>query len=181
MPRRFRKDSSGSMHSASVTPTAAPFADSLARCMTWLPSKPDDIAVQVAIATDIAFVSPQAFPGVAGILSHLISLAAEAERKSLWQKVIGKMRRMPHNGYLEVWLQRVTAPKGLAVKLDSNEEICKIADEETAHLWNNDWISDDSLKAAMDTSKIRVGSASEVNEKVDPEEVELFKQAAWAY
>ncbi len=88
---------------------------------------------------------------------------------------------MPHNGYLEVWLQRVTAPKGLAVKLDSNEEICKIADEETAHLWNNDWISDDSLKAAMDTSKIRVGSASEVNEKVDPEEVELFKQAAWAY
>jgi len=143
--------------------------------------KPDDIAVQVAIATDIAFVSPQAFPGVAGILSHLISLAPEAEKKPLWEKVIGKMRRIPHNGYLEVWLQRATAPKGLALKLSSKEELCKIAEKETANLWNNSWISDESVKAAMDTSKILVGSAAEVKETVDPQEVELFKEAAWAY
>ncbi|MEM7738244.1 MAG: RNA-directed DNA polymerase, partial [Deinococcota bacterium] len=35
---------------------------------------PDDLDVQVAIATDIAFVSPVTFPVMAGILSHLISL-----------------------------------------------------------------------------------------------------------
>ena len=35
---------------------------------------PDDLEVQVAITTDIAFVSPATFPAVAGILSHLISL-----------------------------------------------------------------------------------------------------------
>ncbi|MGH8234696.1 MAG: RNA-directed DNA polymerase [Rhodanobacteraceae bacterium] len=34
---------------------------------------PDDLEVQVAIATDLAFISPSTFPAVAGILSHLIS------------------------------------------------------------------------------------------------------------
>jgi len=38
--------------------------------------RPDDLEVQVAIATDIGFVSPSTFPAVAGILSHLISLAS---------------------------------------------------------------------------------------------------------
>ncbi len=143
--------------------------------------KPDDIRVQVAIATDIAFVSPQAFPGIAGVLSHLISLAPEAEKKALWEGVIAKMRRVPYNGYLEVWLQRVTAPKGLGIQLHSDEALCKIANDEAARLWNNDWISNTALVEAMNTSRIRTGSASEVNEQVDPSEVELFKQAAWAY
>lgn len=143
--------------------------------------KPDDIGVQVAIATDIAFVSPQAFPGIAGVLSHLISLAPEAEKKALWEAVIAKMRRVPYNGYLEVWLQRVTAPKELGVKLCSDEPICKIANGEETRLWDNDWISNAALVDAMNTLRIRTGSASEVNERVDPSEVELFKQAAWAY
>ena len=111
----------------------------------------------------------------------MISLAPEAEKKALWEGVIAKMRRVPYNGYLEVWLQRVTAPKGLGIQLHSDEALCKIADDEAARLWNNDWISNTALVEAMNTSRIRTGSASEVNEQVDPSEVELFKQAAWAY
>ena len=37
--------------------------------------RPDDLEVLVAIAADIGFVSPATFPAIAGILSHLISLA----------------------------------------------------------------------------------------------------------
>ena len=69
--------------------------------------KPDDLEVQVAIATDIGFVSPSTFPAIAGILSHLISLASSEEKPRLWQKVRNKMKRVPYNGYLEIWLQRV--------------------------------------------------------------------------
>jgi len=84
---------------------------------------PDDLEVQVAIATDIAFVSPSTFPAVAGILSRLISLAPSLKKVLLWKKVRDKMARVPYNGYLEIWLQRVTQPKAVGIKFESNEPI----------------------------------------------------------
>jgi len=143
--------------------------------------KPDDLEVQVAIATDIAFVSPATFPAVAGILSHLISLASTDEKARLWTKVRNKMRRVPYNGYIEIWLQRVTQPRAVGMKFSSDEPICKIVNGESPDLWENRWIASDALKAALEVSKIVVGSVSEAQEVVTPEEVELFKQNAWAY
>lgn len=142
---------------------------------------PDDLDVQVAIATDIAFVSPATFPAVAGILSHLISLAPSEEKVRLWTKVREKMARVPYNGYLEIWLQRVTQPKAVGIKFKSNEPICKIVNGESLQLWECSWISNDALKKALEVSKIVVADAGEVAEVVQPEEVELFKQNAWAY
>ncbi|WP_211293046.1 RNA-directed DNA polymerase, partial [Xanthomonas cucurbitae] len=52
---------------------------------------PDDLEVQIAIATDIAVVSPSTFPAIAGILSHLISLARPESKGELWDKVSRKM------------------------------------------------------------------------------------------
>lgn len=142
---------------------------------------PDDLDVQVAIATDIAFVSPATFPAVAGILSHLISLAPSEEKVRLWTKVREKMARVPYNGYLEIWLQRVTQPKAVGIKFESNEPICKIVNGESLQLWECSWISNDALKKALEVSKIVVADAGEVAEVVQPEEVELFKQNAWLY
>ena len=68
--------------------------------------QPDDLDVQVAILTDIAFSSPATFPAVAGILSHLISLTSDTEKSNLWEKVRIKMGRIPYNGYLEGVLQK---------------------------------------------------------------------------
>ena len=143
--------------------------------------RPDDLEVQVAIAADIGFVSPATFPVVAGILSRLISLASNKEKPQLWKKVCDKMKRVPYNGYLEVWLQRVTQPKTVGIRFDSNEPICKIVNGETPDLWENGWISSHDLKKALNVSKIVVGSVSDTEEVVQPEEVELFKQNAWAY
>jgi len=142
---------------------------------------PDDLEVQVAIATDIAFVSPATFPAVAGILSHLISLAPSKDKVRLWTKVRDKMSRIPYNGYLEIWLQRVTKPKAVDVKFDSDEPICKIVNGEKPVLWENGWIASSDLKGALDVSKIIVAPVDEINEVVQPEEVELFKQNAWSY
>jgi hypothetical protein len=143
--------------------------------------RPDDLEVQVAIATDIAVVSPQAFPAIAGVLSHLINLAPKDEKMALWSKVVKKMQRVPYNGYLEIWLQRVTKPASVGMTFESDEPICQIVNGATPKLWENDWIASNDLKAALAVSKIVVGSASEMEEVVKPEEVELFNKNAWAY
>ena len=142
---------------------------------------PDDLEVQVAIATDIAVVSPATFPAVAGILSHLISLASSDEKIRLWTKVRCKMARVPYNGYLEVWLQRVTKPKVVGIDFQSNEPICQVVNGKAPQLWDCGWISSNSLKNALDVTKILVADAGEMKEVIQPDEVELFKQNAWAY
>ena len=142
---------------------------------------PDDLEVQVAIATDIACVSPATFPAVAGILSHLISLAQSQEKVRLWTKVRDKMKRIPYNGYLEIWLQRVTQPKAIGIKIESDEPLCQIVNGESPQLWECGWIASEALKQAIDVKKILVTNATEVAEVIQPEEIELFKQNAWAY
>lgn len=143
--------------------------------------RPDDLEVQVAIATDIGFVSPSAFPGIAGILSYLISLASNDEKLGLWRKVRNKMNRVPYNGYLELWLQRIIQPKTSGIPFTSEEKICKIVNGESIELWENNWIAGGALKEALNTSKINVRSVFDVDEVIQPEEIELFKQKTWAY
>ncbi len=145
------------------------------------PNPPDDLDVQVAITTDIGFVSPTTFPAVAGILSHLISLASPEEKVRLWMKVREKMKRVPYNGHLEIWLQRVIQPRAVGITFVSDEPICKIVNGETPTLWENKWISSNELKDALSVSKIRVGSVDDEKEVIQPEEIELFKQNSWAY
>lgn len=143
--------------------------------------RPDDLEVQVAIATDIGFVSPSTFPAVAGILSYLLSLASSDEKPQLYDKIRSKMARVPYNGYLEIWLQRITQPKNVGIPFESEEPICKIVNGENLELWENEWIASTDLKEAINVSKVLVGSVTEAKEVIEPEEVALFAQNAWAY
>lgn len=139
-----------------------------------------EIRVQVAIATDIARVSPLTFPAIAGILSKLISILPEtSEKETLWQSVHQSLKRLPYNGHLEIWLQRVTKPLGLP--FESTERICQIVDGEQDTLWGNDWISSTELLKALDVSKILVANPAESKEVITPSEVELFKIQAENY
>ncbi|WP_026376087.1 RNA-directed DNA polymerase [Aestuariibacter salexigens] len=142
---------------------------------------PDDLEVQVAIATDIAFVSPATFPAIAGILSYLISIAPASEKVQLWEKVRNKMARVPYNGYLEIWLQRVTQPAKINIQFSSDEAICKIVNGSKEKLWENDWISSQDLVRALDVSQIVISSAEDESEVVQPAEIQLFTQNAWTY
>ncbi len=141
--------------------------------------RPDDLEVQIAIATDIGFVSPSTFPAVAGILSHLISLATSEEKPIFWDKVRSKMRRVPHNGYLDIWLQRVIQPLG--IPFESKEPICRIVNGESVGLWENGWIGSKDLQNALNTSSIMVKSLDEIEEVIKPKEIELFTEKAWSY
>lgn len=139
---------------------------------------PDDLHVHVAIVADIAAISPQAFPALSGILAKLISMSQPTSKECLWQRVSTKMKRIPYNGYLEVWLQRVTQAKGVELKTNSHEAICKIVNGEIVPLWNNSWIQNDSLLAALEVSKIVVGKPEDQPEVPDPSELILFKKYA---
>lgn len=143
--------------------------------------RPEDLEVQVAIAADIGFVSPGAFPAVAAILSHLISLASAEEKPRLWAKVRKKMARVPFNGYLDIWLQRVTQSKGIGEQLISDEPICQIVNGGTPELWENRWVASKGLKEALSVSRIVVGSVSEAEEVIEPKEIALFMQNALSY
>ena len=142
---------------------------------------PTDLEVQVAIATDIAVVSPLAFPAVAGILSHMISLESKEKKEALWNRVYAKMSRVPYNGYLEVWMQRVTKPKAVGIEYASVENLCRIVNGEAVELWDNSWIANEQLVDAVDVKKIIVKDAAEISEVMTSKEVELFKKNAWQY
>ena len=135
--------------------------------------EPHDLKVQIAIVTDIGRTSPRAFPVTAAILSHLISLADGDRKKGLWKEVQQKIQQVPHNGYLDIWLQRVTGP--VDVMFNSDEEICQIVNGKSRPLWNSQWLSGHkNLKAAIDTRRILVGDPKTLPEVMQPNEVELF-------
>ncbi len=139
---------------------------------------PEDLTVQIAIVTDIAAISPQAFPALSGVLAKLISLAPEAKREGLWRKVSAKMRAIPHNGYLEIWLQRVTRARGVELEFESEEPICKIVNGDDAILWKNDWIENQDLIEALSVEKIRVGDPERLDPVPEIAETSLFKKYA---
>ncbi|HAE85320.1 MAG TPA: hypothetical protein DCG78_02270 [Anaerolineaceae bacterium] len=143
--------------------------------------KPKDLEVLLAIATDIGFVSPSTFPGIAGILSYLLSLAPPGQKNNLWDKVLKKMKHIPYNGFLEIWLQRIVVPKEINISFESAEAICRIVNGQSINLWENGWISNNDLKKALDTSNIVVKIASEVEEVVQYDEIALFNQKAIEY
>ena len=91
------------------------------------------------------------------------------------------MKRVPYNGYLEIWLQRVTQPQAVGIAFESDEPICKIVNGGKPQLWECGWISSEALKNAIDVKKLLVGDVTEAPEVIKPEEIELFKQNAWAY
>lgn len=153
-------------------------ADSAFQKISKINEAPEDLAVQVAIVCDIAVISPGAFPALSGILAKLISLAPEEDRSEMWRKVAHKMKRIPHNGHLEVWLQRVTKAKGVGLTFDSAEPICKIVNGETVQLWNNDWINNHTLLQALDVNKIVVSLPEDLDPVPGVDELSLFRQYA---
>jgi len=89
------------------------------------------------------------------------------------------MRRVPHNGYLDIWLQRVIQPLG--IPFASEEPICRIVNGESVGLWENSWIASKDLQNALNTSTIVVKQIDEIGEVIKPKEIELFTEKAWSY
>ena len=72
-------------------------------------------------------------------------------------------------------------PKALGMKFESDERICQTVNGQSPQLWESSWVASEALKKEMDVKKIVTSDVGEAEEVVQPEEVELFRQSAWAY
>lgn len=141
-----------------------------------------ELEVQIAITTDIAFLSPTTFPAVAGILSCLLSLASTEKRQALWTHIHEKMNKTPYNKYLEIWLQRITRihpPSSISATFD--EPICQIVNGKKLQLWLSTWLDNENLLKVCNDCKIVQSNNDKVSGIITPEEIQLFKQNALDY
>lgn len=120
-------------------------------------------------------------PAVAASLSQLMQTQSKSEKQALWTRICHKMSRLPNNGYLEIWLQRVTKPESVDLAYHWTECLCKIANGDHVALWNSDWIRCDRLRSAHDVSNIIVKKPKDMPELITPEEIELFSRTAFSY
>ncbi len=63
--------------------------------------------------------------------------------------IYNKMSLIPNNGYLEIWLQRITIPKSVNLPFKTNEPISHIVKNLKVALWDNSWVSSHALKTEI--------------------------------
>jgi hypothetical protein len=130
--------------------------------------------VLISIATDIAYHSPKAFPVCSAIISKLLSeLPTKQEGVDAIKKIHAKLSQLPNTGLMEVWLQRIS--HSFVPNLGYKETLCRLVKGDSVVLWNNDWITSATLKAAIDPAKIvNKAKLESLKPIVGPEEIELF-------
>ena len=128
----------------------------------------------IAIVVDIAYKNPRTYPISAAILSILIGyIDGDAAKISIAQRIKQKFSKLPNTGHMQLWLQRITLPILKDIKYE--EKICQLVAGENVSLWNNDWISSNSLKLAVDCSKVVDTSVlDKMAPVIQSEEIELF-------
>ena len=107
----------------------------------------------VSITVDIGFNSPRCFPVCAAIISQLISgLKTKSEKLTALDRVRSKLARLPNNGHLEVWQQRLSYH--FDPKVEYTERLCQLVEGKPVDLWSNKWVTDKALKSALDPKKV---------------------------
>ena len=129
----------------------------------------------ISIIADIAYHNPRTYPYTAAILSKLISfLATDHERRDVIRKILNKFSLIPNTGHMEVWLQRIS--NHFNENITFREGLCRIVDQESEIIWNNEWISSGELLEAIDANRLIDFSILNGADPVIPiEEIEVFK------
>lgn len=130
--------------------------------------------VLISIVTDVAYTSPNTFPLCAAIISKLLDvLDTDQERIDVIEKIHSKLSQFPNTGHMEIWLQRISHLWDPKYKY--GESLCKVMQDKTVSIWNNKWVTDAQLKAAVDPSKIiDKDKRGKLKTVVELMEVELF-------
>lgn len=133
-----------------------------------------NINVLVSILVDIMYKNPRTYPIASAILSKLLSLITDNEKKNeILNLIYQRFEKIPNTGHIKIWLQRLT------IKLDRqrqySEKLCEKVNNPALQIWNSDWI-ENSLKTLIETTPIideLVIAAIDV--VIASEEIELFK------
>jgi len=133
-----------------------------------------NVQVLASILVDIMYKNPRIYPIASAILSKLLSLMNETERRErMLQAVTTRFKKIPNIGHLEIWLQRLT------IKIDRqrvyDEGLCNKVNDPKIQIWNSDWLNND-LKTLISLTPIIYEKVIQVIDVViDTNEVQLFK------
>ena len=133
-----------------------------------------NITVLVSILVDIMYKNPRTYPIASAILSKLLSLIPDNDKKNeILDLVSQKFEKIPNTGHIKIWLQRLT------IKLDRQrqyaERLCQKVNNQSLQIWNSDWL-DSNLKTLIETTAIIDEAViADIDIVIAKEEVELFK------
>ncbi|MDX3913861.1 MAG: RNA-directed DNA polymerase [Pseudosphingobacterium sp.] len=133
-----------------------------------------NIKVLVSILADIMYKNPRTYPIASAILSKLLSLIPNNDKKNeILNLIYQKFEKIPNTGHIKIWLQRVT------IKLDRQrqytEKLCEKVNNTALQVWNSDWL-ENNLKTIIETTPvIDEAVIADIDVVIAKEEVELFK------
>ncbi len=102
--------------------------------------------VLVAILMDIAAISPIVFPAVASLVSRILNGVGAQEKRDIFELILKKTSRIPNNGYMEIWLQRIAWANKL--NFQGKEQMCDLKTLR-GKLWNFEWVGDKTLRSSL--------------------------------
>lgn len=112
----------------------------------------ENSTVLIAILMDIGAISPNVFPAVATASSMILNQIGAQKRNGLFQSILAKTRRIPNNGYLEIWLQRIAVAN--KVEFLSSEQMCRVLSPASDPIWNFEWIKDNTMRKYLQNYSI---------------------------
>lgn len=141
---------------------------------------PDALAL-LSIVVDIAFRNPRTYAIATAIISKLISVCdSPGMQVDIIRKIIRRFNSIPNTGHMEVWLQRVSVY--IDRELEYREPLCRLIAGEHDEIWNNDWITSQTLKHALDARQIVNNEAlGQLSSIIPPGEVDLFIRSRLYY
>jgi hypothetical protein len=129
------------------------FLDRLTRRLPKNAWKIENPTVLSAVLLDIAAKTPAVFPAVATAISKIMLYLKPSDRDDLFTLVVGRTKRIPNSGYMELWLQRIAQPNQLTFQ--SDEAICGlVSGDNVRSLWSNSWIGDLALRDSIERFSI---------------------------
>lgn len=138
-----------------------------------------DVEVLISIFTMIAVSSPRLIHWVSAIISHLLErIEDKKNRIKIVEMIHRKFTKIPNTSFIEIWLQRISAPLGVSIKY--KDKLTKLAEEKikNSNFWESSWLNKDITKL-MDMALV-----SKLNTKLEQkellpviqrDEVELFR------
>ena len=129
------------------------FLDRLERRLPRNSWKIENPTVLSAILLDIAAKTPAVFPAVATTISKIMLYLDTTDREDLFKLEERRTTRIPHNGYMEIWLQRIAHPN--FIEFLSKEPMYNLVlNEDAPSLWENGWVGDQPFREALDNFSI---------------------------
>ncbi len=116
--------------------------------------KDTDIEVLVSIFSMLAVSSPRLINWIAAIISKLLELMNDdSKRIDVIRMIYNKFERVPNTSFIDVWLQRISAPLGL--DLPYKDKLTSLALKKIccSNLWESSWL-DDTIMQLLDCVSI---------------------------